>query len=120
MIQREIVYRIFCSPEGARLRGIAALGQQTNRIARAIAGLRANIAKPIRIGELAEDAGMGVSTFHHHFRMLTARSPLPYQKPLRLQAARARMLLDGVPRLRSAMRARASSIGLRRAPKSTQ
>ncbi|MCX6607295.1 MAG: AraC family transcriptional regulator [Acidobacteria bacterium] len=39
---------------------------------------------------------MGVSTFHHHFRMLTARSPLPYQKQLRLQAARARMLLGGL------------------------
>ena len=41
-------------------------------------------------------AGMGVSTLHHHFRMLTALIPLQYQKQVRLQAARARMLLDGL------------------------
>jgi AraC-like DNA-binding protein len=35
---------------------------------------------------------MGVSTLHHHFRSLTAMSPLQYQKQLRLQAARERML----------------------------
>src|SRR6267378_3571750 len=31
-----------------------------------------------------------------HFRTLTAMSPLQYQKQLRLQAARARMLVDGL------------------------
>jgi AraC-like DNA-binding protein len=44
----------------------------------------------------AEIAGMGVSTFHHHFRALTNMSPLQYQKQLRLQAARGRMLIDGI------------------------
>jgi len=39
---------------------------------------------------------MGVSTLHHHFRVLTAMSPLQYQKQLRLQAARGRMLVDGL------------------------
>lgn len=39
---------------------------------------------------------MGVSTLHHHFRVLTHMSPLQYQKQLRLQAARGRMLLDGL------------------------
>lgn len=46
--------------------------------------------------DLAEIAGMGVSTLHHHFRVLTRMSPLQYQKQLRLQAARGRLLLDGV------------------------
>ena len=41
-------------------------------------------------------AGMSVSTFHYYFRVLTAMSPLQYQKRLRLQAARGRMLLDGL------------------------
>jgi AraC-like DNA-binding protein len=41
-------------------------------------------------------AGMAVSTLHHHFRALTAMSPLQYQKQIRLQAARARMLADDV------------------------
>jgi AraC-like DNA-binding protein len=48
------------------------------------------------VEDLAEAAGMGISTLHHHFRLLTAMSPLQYQKQLRLQAARGRMLMDGL------------------------
>ena len=96
LIQREIIYRILRSAAGARLRAIATLGDQSHRTAKAIAWIRVNYAKPLRVEDLAEIAGMGVSTLHHHFRMLTAMSPLQYQKQLRLQAARGRMLMDGV------------------------
>jgi AraC-like DNA-binding protein len=96
LIQREIIYRILCGAEGARLRAIATHGEQSQRTARAIAWIRSNYAKPLRVEDLAEIAGMGVSTLHHHFRVLTAMSPLQYQKQLRLQAARARMLIDGM------------------------
>jgi AraC-like DNA-binding protein len=96
LIQREIIYRILRGPEGARLRAIATLGDQSHRTAKAIAWIRANYAKPLRVEDLAEIAGMGVSTLHHHFRALTAMSPLQYQKQLRLQAARGRMLMDGL------------------------
>jgi AraC-like DNA-binding protein len=48
------------------------------------------------VEDLAQIAGMGLSTLHHHFRALTAMSPLQYQKQIRLQAARARMLVDGL------------------------
>lgn len=95
-IQREIVYRLLCGPEGARLRAIATSGDQSHRTARAISWIRDNYAKPVRVDDLAEIAGMGVSTLHHHFRVLTHMSPLQYQKQLRLQAARGRMLLDGI------------------------
>ena len=96
LIQREIIYRILRSAEGARLRAIATLGEQSHRTAKAIAWIRTNYAKPLRVEDLAEIAGMGVSTLHHHFRVLTAMSPLQYQKQLRLQAARGRMLMDGL------------------------
>ena len=46
--------------------------------------------------ELATVARMGVSTLHHQFRELTAMSPLQYQKQLRLQTARQRMLMDRI------------------------
>jgi AraC-like DNA-binding protein len=39
---------------------------------------------------------MGVSTFHHQFRSLTAMSPLQYQKRLRLHVARVRMMTEGL------------------------
>ena len=96
LIQREIIYRILRGPEGARLRAIATLGDQSHRTAKAIAWVRTNYAKPLRVEGLAKIAGMGVSTLHHHFRALTAMSPLQYQKQLRLQAARERLLMDGL------------------------
>lgn len=96
LIQREILYRVLRGPEGARLRAIATLGDQSHRAAKAIAWVRTNYAKPLRLEDLAKIAGMGVSTLHHHFRALTAMSPLQYQKQLRLHAARERMLIDGM------------------------
>jgi AraC-like DNA-binding protein len=96
LIQREIVYRILQSPEGQRLRAIATVGDQSHRTAKAIAWITANYTKPIRVEDLAQIAGMSMSTLHHHFRVLTSMSPLQYQKQLRLQAARQRMLMDGL------------------------
>ena len=96
LIQREIIYRILRRPEGARLRAVATLGDQSHRTAKAVAWIAANYAKPLHVEELAQMASMGVSTLHHHFRMLTAMSPLQYQKQLRLQAARSLMLNNGL------------------------
>ncbi len=96
LIEREIIFRVLQGPEGARLRAIATLGDQSQRTAKAIAWIKDNYAKPLRVEELAEIAGMGVSTLHHHFRALTAMSPLQYQKQIRLQEARARMSIQGL------------------------
>jgi transcriptional regulator GlxA family with amidase domain len=96
LIQREIIYRILRGPEGARLRAIATVGDQSHRTAKAIAWIRANYAKPPRVEDLAKIAGMGLSTLHSHFRALTSMSPLQYQKQLRLQAARGRMLIENL------------------------
>jgi AraC-like DNA-binding protein len=96
LILREIVYRILRTPQAERLRAIATAGDLSHRTARAIAWLRANYARPLHMDELAAVARMGVSTLHHQFRGLTAMSPLQYQKQIRLQTARQRMLLDGM------------------------
>ncbi len=96
LIQREIIYRLLRGPEGKHLRAIATLGEQSNRTAKAVAWLRENYAKPLRVDELASVAQMGVSTLHHHFRSLTAMSPLQYQKQLRLHTARVRMITNGL------------------------
>lgn len=96
LIEREIIFRVLKGPEGARLRAIATLGDQSQRTAKAIAWIKDNYAKPLRVEDLAEIAGMGVSTLHHHFRALTAMSPLQYQKQIRLQEARTRMSIHGL------------------------
>jgi AraC-like DNA-binding protein len=96
LIQREILYRILRTPQAERLRAIATNGDLSQRTARAIAWLRANYAKPLHMEDLASTARMGVSTLHHQFRALTTMSPLQYQKQIRLQTARQRMLMDGL------------------------
>lgn len=96
LIHREIVYRLLRSPQGAHLRAIATLGEQSHRTAKAVSWLRMNYAKPLRVEQLAAMAQMGVSTLHHHFRSLTAMSPIQYQKQLRLHVARERMLSGGL------------------------
>lgn len=96
LMQREIIYRLLTGPQGQYLRAIATLGEQCHRTANAIAWLSANYDKPLRIEELAAIARMGVSALDHHFRLMTALSPIEYQKRLRLQIARKRMLIDGM------------------------
>jgi AraC-like DNA-binding protein len=96
LAHREILYRILRTPQAERLRAIATSGDLGQRTARAISWLRENYAKPLHMEELAITARMGVSTLHHQFRALTAMSPLQYQKQLRLQTARQRMLMDGL------------------------
>ncbi len=94
VIQREIIYRLLVGDQGARLRQIASAGSQSHQIARAIDWLKSNFTQPLKIEDLAAQASMSNSTFHHHFRSMTALSPLQYQKQLRLQEARRLMLAE--------------------------
>jgi AraC-like DNA-binding protein len=92
LITREIVFRLLKGEQGGRLRQIALLGGHSHRIARAIERLRQDFDRPLRIEDIARELGMSVSGFHHHFREVTAMSPLQFQKRMRLQEARRLML----------------------------
>ena len=94
VIQREIFYRLLVGEQGGTLRQLAVTGTQSQQVAQAVSWLKSNFTKPLRVDELAEMANMGTSTFHHHFRSMTALSPLQYQKQLRLQEARRLMLTE--------------------------
>jgi len=94
MIQREILYRLLIGEQGARLRQIGAVGSHGHQIAQSIDWLKGNFDKPLRIEQLAADARMSASTFHHHFRAMTSMSPLQFQKWLRLNEARRLMLTE--------------------------
>ncbi len=96
LVMREIIHRLMLGAQGGRLHQIAALGGATHRIAEAVERLRNAFDQPLRIEDLAQELGMSVSGFHHHFRALTAMSPLQFQKQLRLQEARRLMLGDGL------------------------
>jgi AraC-like DNA-binding protein len=94
LIEREILYRLLQSDQGMRLRHIARRESQSHQIAKAIDWLKANYAKPLRIEELARRVSMSPSSLHHHFKAITAMSPLQYQKQFRLQEARRLMLTE--------------------------
>jgi AraC-like DNA-binding protein len=104
LIQREIHYRLLMSDQAPRLWQIAAVGSQTHRIAKAIDWLKVNYALPLRIDELADRVQMSTSSLHHHFRKLTAMSPLQYQKSLRMNEARRLMLNENMDAATSAFR----------------
>nr|WP_132077021.1 AraC family transcriptional regulator [Sinorhizobium americanum] len=103
-IHNEILYRLLTGEQGARLRRFALAGTNSNRVAKAIAWLKQNYARPLRVEELAEIANMGVSTLHHHFRAMTAMSPLQFQKHLRLHHARELMLAESLDATTAALR----------------
>lgn len=92
LLRREITYRLLVGPQGARLRQIVAGSGQGQRITQALRWLKAHYVEPLRVETLARQAGMSPSALHHHFKAVTAMSPLQYHKRLRLQEARRLML----------------------------
>jgi AraC-like DNA-binding protein len=56
-------------------------------VSKAIARIRSDYNMHIPVADLAATAGMSQSTFHEHFKTVTASSPLQYQKELRLLEA---------------------------------
>ena len=94
LLQREIIYRLLQGQQGDRLRSVATLVDQNHRTAKAVNWLRENYEKTLNVDDLASISGMSRSTLHHHFRSLTAMSPLQFQKQLRLHSARQKMLTE--------------------------
>ena len=91
MIEREILYLMLMSDEGANLRRIAFASGDAG-VMRALSWLNQNFTAPLQIESLARHVHMSPSGFHHQFKAVTAMTPLQYQKQLRLQEARRLML----------------------------
>src|SRR5712691_5110630 len=104
LITREIIYRLLVGEQGGRLRHLVILGGYTSHIARAVERLRQDFDQPLRIEDIARELGMSVSGFHHHFKAVTAMSPLQFQKQLRLQEARRILLGENVDAASAAYR----------------
>lgn len=94
MIVREIIYRLLRREQGSRLHHLAVMGDSNAAIARAVQRIRQEFDQPLRVEQLAGELGMSVSSFHHHFKAVTAISPMQFQKHLRLQEARRLMLSE--------------------------
>lgn len=94
LAERELLFRLFMGGMGAHMRAIATPDSRLGQIARVIGWLKQHFREPFSAHQLARLAGMSLSSFHEHFKAMTAMSPLQYQKQLRLQEAR-RLMLGG-------------------------
>jgi AraC-like DNA-binding protein len=104
LILPEIAYRLLTGPQGSRLRQIASSGAPAHRISKAILWLKDHFTEPLSIERLARQVGLSSSSFHQHFKGITAMSPLQYQKRLRLQEARRLLLGESIDAAEAAFR----------------
>lgn len=84
----EILIRLLRSPAGPAIAQIGLTDSYAQKVARAISWIKNNYAEPVLVEDLAKISGMSTSSFHLHFKEITAMSPLQFQKAIRLQEAR--------------------------------
>jgi AraC-like DNA-binding protein len=94
LVEREILWRLLCGPQGGRVRQIGLADSRLAQVNHAIRHIREHYAEALGIAELARLAAMSESSFHRHFRAVTAMTPIQFQKQIRLQEARTRLLTD--------------------------
>ncbi|MDX3905838.1 MAG: AraC family transcriptional regulator [Pigmentiphaga sp.] len=93
---REMHYWLLVGRHGSAIRQLGWPDSHAQRVARAVALLRAEFAQPLPIERLAKAAGMSPSSLYQHFRAATSLSPLQFQKQLRLIEARRLMTSNGL------------------------
>ena len=93
-VEREVLWRLITGPQGATVRQIGLADSRLAHLARAIRWLRGHYDETVRVEQLAALATMSVTSFHRHFRAVTSMTPIQFQKQIRLNEARARLLTD--------------------------
>lgn len=93
-VERELVWRLLTSEQGGTVRQIGVGDGNVVQIERAIRWIREHHADLFRVEDVARVAGMSVTSLHRHFRAITTMTPIQFQKLVRLQEARARLLAD--------------------------
>lgn len=96
-LMRELHFWLLSGRHGGAIRALGVADSNVQRIGRAVRLIRERYAEPLPVEQLAQVAGMGVSSFHAHFRAVTSLAPLQFQKQLRLIEARRMMLANGAP-----------------------
>lgn len=92
MIEREILWLVMSDERGATVRQLGLADSSLNRVRHVVRWMRERYAEPVRVEDLASRARMSSSAFHRAFHAVTAMSPIQYQKNIRLQEARLRLL----------------------------
>ncbi|MFJ2645632.1 AraC family transcriptional regulator N-terminal domain-containing protein [Streptomyces sp. NPDC087420] len=88
LVKREILWRLITGEQGGIVRQFGLADSSLSHVARAVRWIREHYAQPFRVEDVARLAGMSVSAFYRHFQVVTAMSPIQFQKQIRLQEAR--------------------------------
>jgi transcriptional regulator GlxA family with amidase domain len=76
------------------LRELTVAGSRLSQVRDAIEWIRTDVSRSLRIDSLAAQVGMSASSFHRHFKTVTGLTPVQYQKQIRLQEARRRLIAE--------------------------
>lgn len=95
LVLKEIHYRLLTSPQGQMLHRLLRHDSHESTIALAIAHIRREFKQKLSVADLARQVHMSPSSFHEHFRKITATTPLQFQKELRLQDAQRQLRAGG-------------------------
>jgi AraC-like DNA-binding protein len=95
-IVREITYYVLKGPQGAGLRAVVARDSRFAQIAKVLRRMHRDYSQNLDVRDLAREANMSVSAFHHNFKAVTSSSPLQYIKSVRLHKARMLMAQEGL------------------------
>lgn len=94
-LMKELHYWLLAGPHRQQLQLFATPESRAGRLTLAIEVLKTDFRSRVRAEHLAQAASMSLTTFHKHFKDLTALTPGQYQKRLRLIEARRLMLYEG-------------------------
>lgn len=92
--ERELVWRLLTGPQRGTVRQIGLGDGNVAQVGRAIRWIREHHADLFRVEDVARVAGMSVTSLHRHFRAVTTMTPIQFQKTIRLQVARSRLLAE--------------------------
>lgn len=103
-IIREILYHVLTGPRGGALLALVSRQTHFSLISRVLKRIETKYTENLNVEQLAAEANMSVSAFHHNFKAVTSTSPLQYLKSYRLHKARMMMVHDGMKASAAAMR----------------
>ncbi|ECC1661607.1 AraC family transcriptional regulator [Salmonella enterica subsp. salamae] len=103
-IIREILYHVLMGPRGGALLALVSRQTHFSLISRVLKQIEMKYTENLNVEQLAAEANMSVSAFHHNFKAVTSTSPLQYLKSYRLHKARMMMIHDGMKASVAAMR----------------
>ncbi len=103
-IIREILYHVLTGPRGGALLALVSRQTHFSLISKVLKRIESHYTESLSVDQLAAEANMSVSAFHHNFKSVTSTSPLQYLKSYRLHKARMLMVHDGMKASAAAMR----------------